>query len=49
MFKDAKMPIYDTDNEIEGYKAFKPYEYQIKAAYTLLKYRKACGENISLA
>ena len=44
MFKDAKMPIYDTDNEIEGYKAFKPYEYQIKAAYTLLKYRKACGE-----
>ena len=44
MFKDAKMPIYDTDGEIEGYKAFKPYEYQIKAAYTLLKYRKACGE-----
>ena len=44
MFKGAEAPVYDTDGEIEGYKPFKPHEYQIKAAYTLLKYRKACGE-----
>ena len=44
MFKDAESPIYDDDGNIEGYVPFKPREYQIKAAYTLIKYRKACGE-----
>jgi len=23
---------------------FKPYDYQIKAAYTVIKYKKCCGE-----
>ena len=36
MFEGA----WDSDHNCE----FKPYDYQIKAAYTLLKYRKACGE-----
>lgn len=44
MFKDAEMPIKDDDGNIECYVPFKPHEYQIKAAYTLIKYRKACGE-----
>ena len=44
MFKGAEMPIKDDDGNIECYVPFKPHEYQIKAAYTLIKYRKACGE-----
>jgi len=44
MFKGAEAPIYDDDGQVEGYMPFKPHEYQIKAAYTLIKYRKACGE-----
>lgn len=44
-FKDAKQPILDDKGNPTGkYKPFIPREYQIKAAYTLLKYRKACGE-----
>ena len=30
--------------ENEKGQSFKPYDYQIKAAYNLLKYRKCCGE-----
>lgn len=44
MFEGAKMPIKNDDGEIEDYVDFRPHEYQIKAAYTLIKYRKACGE-----
>ena len=44
MFEGAKMPIKNDDGEIEDYVNFRPHEYQIKAAYTLIKYRKACGE-----
>lgn len=45
-FEDFKSYIDDifegAENE-EG-KEFKPYDYQVKAAYTLLKYKKCCGE-----
>lgn len=44
MFKGAKAPVKDDDGNIEGYVPFKPHDYQIKAAYTLIKYRKACAE-----
>lgn len=44
MFNGALMPIKNDIGEIEDYVPFRPREYQIKAAYTLLKYRKACGE-----
>lgn len=30
--------------ENENGKQFKPYEYQVKAAYTVLKYKKCCAE-----
>ena len=30
--------------ENEDGKTFKPYEYQVKAAYTVLKYKKCCAE-----
>lgn len=45
MFEGALAPVLDENNQPTGeYKPFAPREYQIKAAYTLLKYRKACGE-----
>lgn len=44
-FKDAKIPIIDKKtNQIIGYNPFMPYDYQIDAAYAMLKYRNCCGE-----
>lgn len=41
MFKDAEMPLKDQPGK---FVPFKPRDYQVKAAYSLLKYRKCCGE-----
>lgn len=44
-FAGAEAPVLDKDGHETGeYKPFIPHEYQIKAAYNLLKYRRACGE-----
>lgn len=44
MFEGAEMPIYDENDVFIKNVPFRPHKYQIKAAYTLLKYRKSCGE-----
>ena len=45
-FEEFQKYIDDTFEgaENEDGKPFKPYEYQVKAAYTVLKYKKCCAE-----
>lgn len=42
-FKKYVDDIFDGAEDDKG-RSFVPYEYQIKAAYTLLRYKKCCGE-----
>lgn len=42
-FKKYVDDIFDGAEDDKGNK-FVPYEYQIKAAYTMLRYKKCCGE-----